>query len=171
MKKLVQEFLDFITRGNAIDLAIGIIIGSAFSAVVNSIVDNMLMPPFGLILGNVNFQDLFVVLRQGEQPLPANPTLEMAKKLGAVTFNYGQFITDLISFLLLGLGVFLIVRGINKLNAKMSQLKEKILDEEEAVEKPTEKDCPFCLKSIPIKAVRCPYCTSKLESVYDGQLE
>ncbi|MFU8825895.1 MAG: large conductance mechanosensitive channel protein MscL [Brevefilum sp.] len=158
MKKLVQEFRDFITRGNAIDLAIGIIIGSAFSAVVNSIVNNLLMPPFGLILGNVDFQDLFIVLRQGEQVLPPSATLEMAKEVGAVTFNYGQFITDLISFLLLGLGVFLIVRGINKLNA----LKAKMIDEEKATAEETEKDCPYCHKPIPIQASRCPFCTSQL---------
>ena len=171
MKKLFQEFQEFITRGNALDLAIGIIIGSAFSAVVNSIVDNLLMPPFGLILGNVDFQDLFIVLRQGDQTLPPNATLEMAKELGAVTFNYGQFITDLISFLLLGLGVFLIVRGINKLNAKMSYIKEKVRDEEIASEEATEKDCPFCLKLIPIKAIRCPYCTSQLNQEPEDRLE
>lgn len=171
MKKLFREFQDFISRGNAIDLAIGIIIGSAFSAVVNSIVDNLLMPPFGLILGNVNFRDLFVVLRQGEQALPANATLEMAKEFGAVTFNYGQFITDLISFLLLGLGVFLIIRGINKLNTKMSQVKGKMHAEEKATVEAIEKDCPFCQKSIPIKAIRCPYCTSPLEQEPEGKLE
>lgn len=159
MKNLIQEFRDFITRGNAIDLAIGIIIGSAFSAVVNSIVDNLLMPPFGLILGNVDFQDLYILLREGEQALPPNATLQMAKEVGAVTFNYGQFITDLISFLLLGLGVFLIVRGINKLNA----LKEKMIDEEKATAEETEKECPYCRKRIPIQASRCPYCTSQLE--------
>jgi large conductance mechanosensitive channel len=171
MKKLIQEFRDFITRGNAIDLAIGLIIGSAFSAVVNSIVDNLLMPPFGLVLGNVNFQDLFIVLRQGEQPLPPNSTLEIAKELGAVTFNYGQFITDLISFLLLGLGVFLIVRGINRLNAKMTEIREKVLEQEKASEEATEKDCPFCQKGIPIKATRCPFCTSQLETVEEDKFE
>ena len=171
MKKLFQEFKDFITRGNAIDLAIGIIIGSAFSAVVNSIVDNLLMPPFGLLLGNVDFQNLFIVLRQGEQSLPPNPTLEMAKELGAVTFNYGQFITDLISFLLLGLGVFLLVRAINKLNKKMETLKEKVITDERAIEEPSEKDCPFCQLSIPIKAVRCPHCTSPLDALPEIKLE
>lgn len=162
MKKLFQEFQEFIIRGNAIDLAIGIIIGAAFSVVVNSIVDNLLMPPFGLILGNVNFQDLYIVLRQGEQVLPPNATLEMAREIGAVTLNYGQFLTDLISFILLGLGVFLIVRGINQLNAKMSQIKANLSADEQSSEELTEKDCPFCQKSIPVKAVRCPYCTSEL---------
>jgi large conductance mechanosensitive channel len=162
MKKLFQEFRTFIVRGNAIDLAIGIIIGAAFSTVVNSIVENLLMPPFGLVLGNVNFQDLFVVLRQGEQSLPPNPTLEMAKEVGAVTLNYGQFLTDLISFIFLGLGVFLIIRGINSINKKMNQVKESLSKDEKPVDEPSEKDCPFCQKSIPIQAIRCPFCTSHL---------
>ena len=156
MKKLFKEFQEFISRGSAIDLAIGIIIGGAFSAVVNSIVDNLLMPPLGLLLGNVDFQDLFIVLRQGEQALPPNPTLEMAKEVGAVTFNYGQFLTDLLSFIILGFGVFLIVKAINKLRA------EKDAEEDQEPQEPTEKDCPYCQKSIPVKATRCPFCTSQL---------
>jgi len=151
MKKLFEEFKDFIIKGNAMDLAIGIIIGAAFSVVVNSIVDNLLMPPLGLLLGSVKFQDLFIVLRQGEQALPPNATLEMARELGAVTFNYGQFLTDVVSFILLGLGVFLIIKGINKLKR-----------EPEAQAEPIVKNCPYCLQSIPIKATRCPHCTSQL---------
>jgi large conductance mechanosensitive channel len=152
MKKLFEEFKTFIIQGNAMDLAIGIIIGSAFSVVVNSIVDNLLMPPLGLLLGRVNFQDLFIVLRQGEQGLPPNATLAMAKELGAVTFNYGQFLTDFVSFILLGFGVFLIIKAINKLKQEPKEQAD-----------PTDKDCPYCLQSIPIKATRCPYCTSQLE--------
>jgi large conductance mechanosensitive channel len=151
MKKLFTEFKEFVSRGNVIDLAIGIIIGSAFSALVNSIVNNLLMPPFGLLLGNVNFQDLFIVLKQGEVALPKEATLQMARDAGAVTFNYGQFITDLISFLLLAMGVFLIVKAFTKLKSTL--------------EKPVEekKECPYCFTSIPVKAVRCPHCTSQLE--------
>jgi large conductance mechanosensitive channel len=145
MKKLFEEFKDFITKGNAMDLAIGIIIGGAFSVVVNSIVNNLLMPPLGLLLGSVNFQDLFIVLRQGEQALPPNATLDMAKELGAVTFNYGQFLTDVVSFILLGLGVFLIIKAIN-------QLKQE--PEEEA--EPTDKDCPYCLQQYPDKSNPMP---------------
>lgn len=165
MKKLVQEFKEFIIQGNAIDLAIGIIIGAAFSAVVTSIVENLLMPPFGLILGQVDFQDLFIILRQGEQALPENATLEMAREVGAVTFNYGLFITDLVSFILLGFGVFLIVRGINRLQQKANEVKERTTRKEKEVEVPTEKDCPFCQKTISINATRCPHCTSQLEEV------
>ena len=157
MKKVFQDFKAFISRGNVIDLAIGIIIGSAFSALVNSIVTNLLMPPFGLLLGNVNFQDLFVVLKQGESALPEGATLQMARDAGAVTWNYGQFITDTISFLLLALGVFLIVKAITKLKSAV----EKPKDDKPA--EPEEKECPYCFTSIPIKAVRCPNCTSQLE--------
>lgn len=162
MKKLFQEFKDFILQGNAIDLAIGLIIGSAFGAVVNSIVNNLLMPPLGLLLGNVDFSDLYIVLRQGDQVLPPNATLTVAQEVGAVTFNYGQFLTDLISFILLGIGVFLIVRAINRLNEQARAVKEQLADEEEVAE-PTEKECPYCHKEISIKASRCPYCTSQLE--------
>lgn len=150
MKKFFNDFKAFIMQGSVVDLAIGIIIGSAFSAVVNSVVDNLLMPPLGLLLGNADFQDLYIVLKQGESTLPAGATLEMAREVGAVTFNYGQFLTDFISFILLGLGVFLIFKGLRS------------LDQKEAPEQPTEKDCPYCQKAIPIKASRCPFCTSQL---------
>ncbi len=156
MKKLIKDFRDFIMRGNVIDLAIGIIIGSAFSALVNSVVNNLLMPPLGLLIGNVDFNDLFIVLRQGQEALPVGATLQMAQEAGAVTFNYGQFLTDLISFLLLALGVFLIIKGINAV--------EEGLNKPETVPTAelTEKDCPYCYQSIPIEATRCPFCTSQL---------
>jgi len=159
VKKIIQEFKDFIARGNVLDLAIGIIIGSAFSAVVNSVVDNLIMPPLGLLIGNADFQDLFIVMRQGEAPLPKGATLQMARELGAVTFNYGQFLTDFVSFLILALGVFLIIKAVNTLEKKIAL----IADKKEEDTKPTEKDCPYYLKSIPFKATRCPYCTSTIE--------
>lgn len=157
MKKLFKDFKDFISKGNVIDLAVGVIIGGAFSTIVNSVVDNLMMPPIGLLFGNADFSDLFIVLKQGSEALPEGATLEMASEVGAVTFNYGQFITDVISFLLLALGVFLMVKGIKSIQRKAEKEKE---------EKPAEqieKVCPFCKKSIPIEAVRCPYCTSELE--------
>jgi len=153
MKKLFNEFKEFISRGNVIDLAIGVIIGGAFSTIVKSMVDNLLMPPLGLLFGNVDFADLYVVLKRGSEAIPDGATLEMAKEVGVVTFNYGQFITDLLSFLLLALGVFLIVKAINALQR----------EKEEPEAEPTEKDCPFCKKAIPVEATRCPFCTSKLE--------
>ena len=163
MKKLFNDFRDFIARGNVVDLAVGIIIGSAFSTVVNSVVDNLMMPPLGLLFGNTDFQDLFVVLRQGEEILSDGATLEMAREFGAVTLNYGQFITDLISFLILAIGVFLIIKGIQSLQETV----QKPGGEEKP--EPTEKDCPFCQKSIPINATRCPYCTSHLTQTARGE--
>jgi len=163
MKKLFNEFKEFIIQGNVIDLAIGIIIGAAFSSVVNSIVDNLLMPPLSLLIGNVNFQDLFLVLKKGEYPLPPNATLEMANELGALTLNYGKFLTDAISFILLGIGVFLIVKAINQLNKTAEELNLKVKTEDEQQE-PSEKECPYCFERIAIKATRCPYCTSQLEN-------
>lgn len=156
MKKLFKDFRDFISRGNMIDLAVGIIIGAAFSSVVNSIVNNLLMPPLGLLFGNTDFSDLFVVLRKGTEELPAGATLENAAEVGAVTLNYGQFITDLISFLLLAVGVFFIVKAFQSLQNSVKK------PEDEKVE-PEEKTCPYCQKSISIKASRCPFCTSNLE--------
>ena len=156
MKKFFKDFTDFLARGNVVDLAVGIIIGSAFSTVVNSVVNNLMMPPLGLLLGDVDFQDKYVILKQGIEPLPPDAPLSMAAEVGAVTLNYGQFITDLITFIILGIGVFLIIRGIQSLEKKPSE------GEKEAEKEPTEKNCPYCQKSIPIKAARCPYCTSEL---------
>lgn len=162
MKSLLKDFRDFIARGNVVDLAVGIIIGSAFGQLVNSVVNNLMMPPLGLLFGNADFKDLFVVLRQGEAPLPAGATLEMAREVGAVTLNYGQFITDMISFLILALGVFLIIKGIQSLQKTVQ--KPKL----EETKEPSEKDCPYCQKSIPVNATRCPYCTSKLTQTVDS---
>lgn len=158
MKSFFKDFRDFIMRGNVMDLAIGIIIGAAFSSVVNSVVNNLMMPPLGLLFGNTDFGDLYILLKPGQEPLPTGATLEMASEVGAVTLNYGQFLTDLISFIILGFGVFLIVKGIRS-------FKKPEVEEQKA---PTEKDCQYCQKSIPIKATRCPYCTSRLEESTAG---
>lgn len=161
MKKFFKDFKDFIMRGNVMDLAVGIIIGAAFSSVVNSVVNNLMMPPLGLLFGDAGFQDLFILLKQGEEPLPPGATLEMAREIGAVTFNYGQFLADLLSFLILGFGVFLIVKALRSFDKP----------KEEEQKAPTEKDCPYCQKSIPINATRCPYCTSKLADFKEGLIE
>ena len=157
MKKLFNDFQEFISKGNVIDLAVGVIIGGAFSTIVNSVVDNLMMPPIGLLFGNADFSDLFIVLKQGSEAMPDGATLAMASEVGAVTFNYGLFITDVISFLLLALGVFFIVKGIRSVERKEEE------KEVEEPKEPTEKNCPYCTKSIPIQAIRCPYCTSSLE--------
>ncbi|MFP3853049.1 MAG: large-conductance mechanosensitive channel protein MscL [Anaerolineales bacterium] len=149
---MLKEFREFALRGNVVDMAVGIIIGGAFGTIVSSMVDDVLMPPLGLLLGNVDFQDLFLVLREGVQAPGPYPTVAAAQEAGAVTINYGLFINNLISFLLIAIAVFFLVRTMNQLRR----------DEEEEPAEPTAKDCPYCKKSIAIEAVRCPHCTSEL---------
>lgn len=155
MSKFMDEFRTFVMRGNMIDLAIGIIIGGAFGTIVSSLVNDIIMPPIGLLFGGVDFSDLFVVLRQGTEPLAANATLEMAQEVGAVTLNYGLFLNNIITFLIIALAVFMIISSINRMQ---EQFKKK--EEEPA---PSEKACPYCTQNIPVAATRCPYCTSNLE--------
>jgi len=151
---MLQDFKAFITRGNVIDMAVGIIIGIAFGAVVNSVVKDIIMPPIGLALGNVDFVNLFVVLKEGLTPGPY-ASLAAAQAAGAVTINYGTFINAVVNLLIIAAVVFfLIVRPI----AKMQALKKA---KEPAA--PTTKECPYCATSIPIKAGRCPNCTSELK--------
>lgn len=144
---MFKEFKDFIMRGNVIDLAVGIIIGAAFSKIVSSFVSDILMPPIGLLLGKVDFSNLFWSLDGQEYA-----SLALAQEAGAPTLNYGLFINNIIDFLIVALAIFLVVRQVNKLNAP----------KEAAPEAPTTKDCPYCLSSIPIGATRCPQCTSDL---------
>ncbi len=144
-----KEFKKFIMRGSVIDLAVGIIIGVAFTAIVNSFVNDIIMPPVGLALGNVDFVNLFVVLKEG---VPTGPylSLEAARAAGAVTLNYGIFINAIISFLIIALVLFFIIKGINSMKKK----------EEEKVK---TKSCPYCFSTIDEKATRCPNCTSQLD--------
>ena len=143
---MLKEFKNFIMRGNVIDLAIGIILGVAFSAIVNSFVNDIIMPPIGLGLGKVDFSNLFAVLKQGSTPGPYL-SLAAAKAAGAVTLNYGFFINTIISFLIIALVLFFIVKAMNKFRKK------------EAV---STKSCPFCFSVINIKATKCPNCTSEM---------
>ncbi len=148
---MLREFKEFALRGNVVDMAVGIIIGASFGTIVNSLVFDILMPPIGMILGNVDFSSLFIVLKEGKFPGPyASPAV--AKTAGAVTINYGVFINTLISFLIVAFAVFLLVRNINRLKRQ-----------EEAQPAPATKECPYCLSAIPIKAVRCAHCTSELK--------
>jgi len=152
---MLQDFKAFIMRGNVVDMAVGIIIGIAFGAVVNSLVKDVIMPPIGLALGNVDFTNLFVVLR--ENPLSPGPYLSLAdaQAAGAVSINYGVFINTVVNLLIVAAAVFfLIVRPIAKLQAR-----KKV----EAPAAPTTKECPYCFTAIPIKASRCPNCTSELK--------
>ncbi len=145
-----QEFKKFAMRGNVVDMAVGIIVGAAFGAIVKSLVDDVIMPPVGVILGNVDFSNLFVVIRQGAAPGPY-ATLELAQKAGAATLNYGKFINSVVSFLIVAWAVFLLVKGMNRLQPKPAPAPA-----------PATRECPFCLSQIPAKASRCPACTSQL---------
>ena len=143
---MVKEFKEFIMRGNVVDLAVGIIIGGAFGKIVSSFVGDILMPPLGLLLGKINFSDLFINLSG-----TAYPTVAAAKSAGAPTINYGIFINTIIDFLIVAFAIYLMIVQINRFKQK-------------PVEAPvTTKECPFCFSAIPLKAVRCPHCTSNLE--------
>jgi large conductance mechanosensitive channel len=148
---MLKEFKDFVMRGNVIDMAVGIIIGAAFGTIIKSLVADVIMPPIGLLLGGVDFTNLFTVLHPGTPGAPY-ATLVDAQTAGAVTINYGVFINSLVSFLIVGFAMFLLIKGINSLNKK----------EELAEEEPTTKECPFCKLEIAIEATRCPHCTSDL---------
>jgi large conductance mechanosensitive channel len=151
---MLEEFKKFIMRGSVIDLAIGVIIGGAFGKIITSLVNDILMPPIGLLLGNVDFTNLYVVLKRGDVVVPSGTALAEAQLIpGVVTWNYGLFITNIINFLIVALVIFLVVKGINRLYAKPTP----------APAAPTTKDCPHCFTAIPIKATRCPNCTSQLD--------
>lgn len=141
---MFKEFKTFIMKGNVLDLAIGIVIGVAFGAIVNSLVNDIVMPPIGLLLGHVDFANLFINLTPDKY---SGPVLAEAKKAGAVTINYGQFINTILNFLIIAFVVFLIVKQVNRFK-KPPEV--------------TSKPCTFCMKDIPIQATRCPFCTSTL---------
>ena len=148
---MLKEFKEFAMRGNVVDMAVGIIIGAAFGTIVKSLVADIIMPPIGLLLGNVDFSNLFIVLKQGATAGPF-ATIAEAQKAGAVTINYGVFANTVISFLIVAFAVFLLIRALNKLQR----------EEEAPPEEPTTKECPHCLSTIPIMATRCGHCTSEL---------
>lgn len=147
-----EEFKKFVMRGNVLDMAVGIIIGAAFGTVVKSLVDDIIMPPIGRLLGGVDFAGLFINLGPGKYD-----SLAAAKEAGAATINYGLFINNIISFLIVAFAVFLLVRAVNRLQETMAK---KV---EEAPAEPTTKKCPECLSEIPIAARRCAFCTSPVE--------
>ena len=148
---MFKEFKEFAIKGSVIDMAVGIVVGAAFGTIVASFVADVIMPPIGLLLGKVDFANLFVVLKSGTIAGPY-PTIAAAKQAGAVTLNYGAFINTIISFLIIAFAVFLVIRSINRMKAK----------QEAAAPAPTTKECPFCYVAIPLKANRCPHCTSQL---------
>ena len=149
---MLKEFKAFAMRGNVLDLAVGIIIGGAFGTIVKSLVDDVIMPPIGLALGNVDFTNLFVLLKGGAKAPAPYSTLAEAQAAGAVTVNYGLFVNSIITFLIIAFAVFMIVRAANRMKPP------------EAEAAPNTKDCPYCRMAIPVGATRCPQCTSELRA-------
>jgi len=149
---MLKEFKEFAMRGNVVDMAVGIVIGASFGAIVSSFVADIVMPPIGILLGNVDFANLFAVIKEGTVPSPyVSPAA--AKAAGAVTINYGTFFNTIISFLIVAFSVYLVIKNINRMKRK----------EEAPPPAPSTKECPYCLSAIPIKAVRCAHCTSELK--------
>lgn len=145
---MFKEFKEFAMRGNVLDMAVGIIIGAAFGKIVSSFVSDVLMPPIGKLLGNIDFSNLFINLGEG-----TFSSLKAAQDAGAATINYGLFFNTVIDFLIVAFAIFLLIRQVNRFTKK-----------EEAPAEPTTKDCPHCFTEIAIKATRCPNCTSELEA-------
>ena len=150
---MFKEFKAFALRGSVVDMAVGIIVGAAFGTIVSSLVDDILMPPIGLLLGGVDFSNLFAVVKVGSIAGPY-ATLAAAQAAGAVTINYGVFINAVVSFLIVAAALFLVIRAVNRLT------REKEAPPEEA----ETRECPYCKSSIPLAATRCPQCTSQLEA-------
>ena len=145
-----QEFKAFVMRGNVMDLAVGVIIGAAFGAVVKSLVDDVIMPPIGVLTGGVDFSEKFMLLKPGPDVAPPYASLAAAKEAGAATLNYGLFINTIITFLIVALAIFLLVRAINKLYRQP------------APPTPDTRPCPYCTMTVALSATRCPHCTSQL---------
>jgi len=146
---MLKEFKEFIMRGSVVDMAVGIIIGAAFGGIIKSLVADVIMPPIGMLLGNVDFANLFILLKQGAKEAAPYASLADAQKAGAVTINYGTFINTCISFVIVAFAVFLLVRSVNRLRRQTPA-------------DPTTKECPYCFSVIPLQASRCGHCTSEL---------
>ena len=147
---MLKEFKEFAMRGNVVDMAVGIIIGAAFGGIIKSLVADIIMPPIGLLLGGVDFSDIFINLSGGEYA-----SLAEAQEAGAATINLGVFINTILNFIIIAFAIFLLIRAINRMKKE---------EEAEPEPEPETKDCPFCCSSIPIQAKRCPHCTSELEA-------
>ena len=147
---MLKEFKEFAMRGNVLDMAVGIVIGAAFGAIVASFVADVIMPPIGLLLGNVDFSNIFAVLKEGKVAGPY-ASVAAAKAAGATTINFGLFVNTIINFVIVAFAIFLVVKNVNKLKRTPPAV-------------PTTKECPHCLSTIPIKATRCGHCTSDLRS-------
>ncbi|MFC3533746.1 large conductance mechanosensitive channel protein MscL [Vogesella facilis] len=150
---IIKEFREFAMRGNVIDLAVGVVIGGAFGAIVKSLVDDVIMPPIGMLIGNVDFANLFFVLKEGAKAAAPYASVAAAKEAGAVTLNIGLFINALVSFTIVAFAIFMLVKVINRLKREETVAPAEV----------TSKECRYCLSSIPLKASRCPCCTSQLD--------
>jgi len=149
---MFKECKEFAMRGNVMDMAVGIIIGAAFGAIIGSLVKDVIMPPIGLLLGHVDFANLFVVLKSGATPGPY-ASVAQAQAAGAVSINYGVFLNTIINFIIVAFAIFMVIRSLNRMKRQ----------EAPAPAAPTTKECPFCFSMVPIKANRCPFCTSDLK--------
>jgi len=149
---MFKEFREFAMRGSVLDMAVGIIIGAAFGTIITSLVQDVIMPPVGLLLGKVDFSNILVVLKEGKVAGPY-ASVAAAKSAGAVTLNFGLFLNTIISFIIVAFSVFLLVRTMNQLKRR----------EAAPPPEPATKDCMYCFSNIPIKATRCPHCTSELK--------
>ena len=156
MRSTFEEFKKFAKRGNIVDMSVGVVIGVAFGAITKSLVDDVIMPPIGVLTGGVDFSELFWVIQQGE-PVGPYATIAAAKAAGAVTINYGNFVNTIINFLIIAMAMFFVVRTYKKLTERQED------EPGEAPKAPVDKECPYCFEDIPFKAVRCPKCTSHLE--------
>ena len=150
---MFKEFRDFAIKGNVLDMAVGIIIGAAFGTIVKSLVSDVLMPPLGLLIGNVDFSELFIVLKSGAKFAGPYTNLKEASASGAVTLNYGLFINSVVSFFIIAVCVFIVVKMFQKLRAREQTI---------SVVESESKECPYCLSKISVKATKCAYCTSQL---------
>ncbi len=155
MKNIINEFKQFIMRGNVLDMAVGIIIGGAFTKIVNSMVADVMMPPLGLLMGKVNFSNWFIVIKDGATTAGPYESLEAAEAAGATTLNIGNFLNSVISFVIVAFCIFLLIKAINRFNRKKK---------EAAPAAPATKTCPYCFSEIDPRAVRCPHCTAELEN-------
>jgi large conductance mechanosensitive channel len=151
---MLKEFKEFAVKGNAFDLAVGVIIGASFGAIVASLVKDIIMPPISFLTGGLDFSNKFIVLKAGKDGADSFTNVADAVKAGAVTWNYGNFISLVINFVIVAFAVFLMVRAFNKMKRPKP-----------GSAAPVSKDCPFCAMTIPIKATRCPHCTSEMSSV------
>jgi len=149
---MIKEFKEFALKGNVVDMAVGIIIGGAFGTIVKSLVSDVIMPPIGMLMGNVDFSQLFIVLNGSDAP-GSFATIADAQAAGAVTINYGMFFNNVISFVIVAFAVFMLIKSINNLKKEQAAAPP---------EEPTTHDCPHCFSSVSLKATRCPFCTSEI---------